>query len=377
MLVLQVLSIELLGNSQTFLGTLATLIVLCIFSNENNFIYQILKKVVENFQNEIKLLQINTDFKNITDSGDYKLLTRVVKDPCEDVQLKNDGVKLISKISNCKLKLQLEYAPVESFGDRQIVDIENSKEQILAPLYTFGFCMMMFVFDEIFRVFTPSVHGLCCSVLAVFIAFSFIFWIFIWGRFISKNYGRKAQDVCREEWMQTETDDIGKKRKWYVTYKGGIIVLLMVTTVLFFFTAYSSHFYYPYTIVISFVLPFLLMGIWKMFVRRSGYSYMFVFKHFLCILVLSILLCWLFFYFFLEEEDGYELFSFSFHWFKASIFVFIFFNGLIFPFLMPYLCYFSIYREARNNVKRSKDKADEMEREIRQDLKEFSRRVKP
>ena len=377
MQVLQVLSIELLGSSQTFLGTLATLIVLCIFSNENNFIYQMLKKVVENFQDEIKLLQINTDFKNITDSSDYKLLTHVVKDPDEDIQLKNEGIKLKSKISNCKLNLQLEYAPVESYGDRQIEDIENSREQILAPLYTFGFCMMMFVFDEIFRVVAPNVHGLCCSALAVFIAFSYIFWTFIWGGFISKNYRRKPQDAYKENRCKEKLVMWAKKWKWHVTYRGGIVVLLVVTIVLFFLTAYLSHVYYPYAIVVSFVLPFLFMGRWKMFVRKNNYSYMFVFKHFLCILFLAILLCWLFFHFFLVEENGYELFSYSLYWFKASIFVFIFFNGLIFPFLMPYLCYSSIYREARNKVRLSKEKAAKMEEEIKRDLEEFSRMVEP
>lgn len=90
----QILSVELLGSSQTFLGTLTTLIILCIFANENNFIYKILDNVVGNFQEEIEKLRVNTNFENVINSSDYKLLTRVVGNEKEDEALKKEGTKL-------------------------------------------------------------------------------------------------------------------------------------------------------------------------------------------------------------------------------------------------------------------------------------------
>ena len=38
-------SVILLGNSQTFVGIIATLVILCIARNTNNFIYEVLSDI--------------------------------------------------------------------------------------------------------------------------------------------------------------------------------------------------------------------------------------------------------------------------------------------------------------------------------------------
>lgn len=49
-------TINLLGGSQTFLGVIATLTILCILKNDGNFITKMLSLVFDRIQEQIKIL---------------------------------------------------------------------------------------------------------------------------------------------------------------------------------------------------------------------------------------------------------------------------------------------------------------------------------
>ena len=52
-----------LGDSQTFLGTIATLTILCVFSEKGsgNFIVSVLEGIKERIEKQIEQLKKNTD----------------------------------------------------------------------------------------------------------------------------------------------------------------------------------------------------------------------------------------------------------------------------------------------------------------------------
>ena len=55
-------SVSLLGGSQTFVGILATLVILCIAQNANNFMFEVLKDIKEeigNYSAPYKKLLVN------------------------------------------------------------------------------------------------------------------------------------------------------------------------------------------------------------------------------------------------------------------------------------------------------------------------------
>lgn len=58
---------EFLGYSQTFIGVLASLLVLCIVLDKSNFIFNILNNIKEQIKNEIAELDRDTGFNNIDD----------------------------------------------------------------------------------------------------------------------------------------------------------------------------------------------------------------------------------------------------------------------------------------------------------------------
>ena len=55
--------VDLLGKSQTLFGVLATIVVLCIFKGNNNFISEILKEIRERLKEKVHSLTVSVDFK--------------------------------------------------------------------------------------------------------------------------------------------------------------------------------------------------------------------------------------------------------------------------------------------------------------------------
>ncbi len=56
---------------------------------------------------------------------------------------------------------------------------------LLAPFYTFLFCVVIFLYDEVLRCrFLISVHDKIISSMAIFICLSYVYWGIVWVNFI-------------------------------------------------------------------------------------------------------------------------------------------------------------------------------------------------
>lgn len=192
---------DFLGSSQTFLGTLATLTILCVLFSESNFIHEILKDIMNGFKDEIKSMRMNTKFEEITDSSEYKSLCLYVNENHQNGSLNAEGIKLLSEITLAKQSIQFKYAPSEDEGQNLMGLIFDSKEQIMAPFYSFGYCIVFFVFDELLRI-TDSLgmQSYLCSSMVVFNVLSFLFWWNIWRKFyiVYRNaYRNNTKDMPR------------------------------------------------------------------------------------------------------------------------------------------------------------------------------------
>lgn len=69
---MEVYSISFLGSSQTFVGILATLIILCIGRNDNNFIYEVLKDIKSQIVEYTKRIKPTISLDSVKESSDYK-----------------------------------------------------------------------------------------------------------------------------------------------------------------------------------------------------------------------------------------------------------------------------------------------------------------
>lgn len=368
---------ELLGDSQTFLGTLATLTILCVLHNESNFIYRILKNVKENFQNEINSLRINTNFENVTKSAEYKLLSLYLNNPVSEPGLKEEGAKLMSKISDAKLLLQIRYATVEDKGDALIEEIYNSEEQVLAPLYSFGYCLIIFVFDELLRVAPVGHNDFLCSTLVVFCLFSIAFWVFIWGKFMEKYL--LVQHGGRQK-MKGKNCTGGKKRiKVLNSYlcKTGFAFGIMVAG-LFLTNIFLPVRFYSYGLAGSMLLPIACIGIVKLFAKgnKKMYTHLFALGHLGGFVLLAVFFCLILFLYMEYAGDGEcWLRPFQVHYFKMAIFAAILLNGLFLPFFMPYICYYEIYQRAQKSVKNSEAEAHDITSGLLAELRLFCEKI--
>ena len=304
---------ELLGSSQTFLGTLATLAILCIFHNDNNFIYKILEAVRTDFQEEINKLRTHIRFENITKTAEYKLLMFFVNDPRSDFNKKQEGTKLLTEIARVQQELQFKYGvPLETEGDTQFERIKTAKEQVIAPLYTFGSCVLIFIFDELLRMPQIKYNDFLCSTLVAFIAISFFYWVWIWKKFMvifcfSGQKDKKSEDM-----------DGGNNTK-------------------------------------------------------QNMSYLSALRDFISIIGISIIICIVLFG--IASLTDFKLPLYQSHLFKISIFSTIILNGFLLPFFMPYICYRSIYIKAQKEVAASQTEIAEQENKLKEQIKSFCEKI--
>lgn len=371
---------ELLGNSQTFLGTLATLSILCVFQDNSNFIFNILERAKELFQKEINSLRINTKFEKITESSDYKLLNRYLSDPNSNPEIRNEGIKLLSAISVAELELQLRYAPVENKGDILFERIHNSEEQILSPLYTFGYCIILFIFDELLRIPAIGHIDFLCSILTVFSLFSFVFWFMIWRKFHLKYMsGNKKSDI--DTFDSPETDNLNSSK----TYFRGFLCKLILSSVLLIAGMYICQSFfptsiYPYILIFLLLIPITYIGTRKLFLKKqfTEYSHIFTIIHLIIFLTFALWLCLIVFLFIQAIGNNYNylwLLPFNIHAFKLFVFIAILLNGLVLPFLMPYISYRFIYLNAQKSVIESQKESNIITEKLLRDLKEFCKNI--
>lgn len=185
-----------LGSSQTFIGTLATLAILCILFNDSNFIYRILGEIKNNFTDDINRLRKEANFDDVIQSPEYKQLNDYIQN--NNDELKDEGVKLMSQLNMLKLNVQMNYAPSEDEGRSFMGIIDSSNEQILSPFFTFIFCVILFLFDEVFIFLNPEYINCLYSTLVFFLLASFIFWGIIWIKYYikyNKAYTEKSKAI--------------------------------------------------------------------------------------------------------------------------------------------------------------------------------------
>lgn len=179
-------SIILLGNSQTFLGVISTLIILCIAKNQNNFMYSILDKIRTEIIKNISIVKPKISFKDIKANSSYKTINLYLK---KGEHL--DGNKAIDNSQQLQADLESEILNYqEKILDwdttyKQYADnVERKTEQENAPLFAFAFSIVVFMLDEFLRCsyFDYKIEALLF--LSYFSILTLLFWTIKWLMFL-------------------------------------------------------------------------------------------------------------------------------------------------------------------------------------------------
>ena len=193
-------SILLLGASQTFVGILATLVILCIARNANNFIFEVLSDIKKEIVNYTRKLKPTISLDFIKDSSDYKsifLFTENEKRKENNKVLYDKCKTAIMQIDILKFVLQVKLTD----WDKSIIDfadaIENKKEQQKGPMFAFAFCIVVFIFDELLRCNEIKYNQELIVVLMLFTIYAVIYWLMKWFFFMFKDDNNQTTKVSK------------------------------------------------------------------------------------------------------------------------------------------------------------------------------------
>lgn len=182
---------SLLHNSQTFVGTIATIVAMCILK-DNNFMITILEQKV----NEMK-----------ADRKSYlKKLEKISEPLLKEInswerieKYDSSNKKYKSRLLECRNKireLHISYNTLLSDHSRMCfipnVQVKDDTILVMASFYTLCFIFITFCFDELLSLCGERNFwsDLLVSSLSSFTFFSYIFWIYLWRRYARDVRGR-------------------------------------------------------------------------------------------------------------------------------------------------------------------------------------------
>lgn len=314
-------SINFLGGSQTFLGTLATIIILFIVIDSNNessnLIQHLLKEVREKVEEQIKSL-VRGPKKKITDGIHYDDINRRLEAGIENKELENEASSLLAEIKSKQDAMLLKKgAPAEYYDKEKTENIVHAKELSFAPLYSFSLCIIVFLYDELLRSYTFKWNDLLLTSLACFISFSFIIWLWMWVRNI---YRVKGVILGNQAWQDKRLCKILHFKDTRPSYMW-LVELMSVT------------------FLISLIVAILINSI-DAFVFNICQPYT------------------------------------SAKYFKIAIFSFLLINGILFPFFVPYMEYHYYLDWAKSKNEEDQNESDNFEQEYTAKLNDIFEKLR-
>lgn len=374
-------TISLLGGSQTFLGIIATLTILCIFHNDGNFITKMLSLVYDRIKKEIGELSKKVKVAQ-SDSTEWKLLMLFLSNDKQD-ELHEEGARVMRDINSRIDEKSIEYMGLEVTNKPFLDHVSTCPEHIMAPFYSFLYCLLVFIYDEVLRSGIPGKDWILSS-LAIFTFFSFVLWTLVWTHFFRSNsvgyqHIQRPKKIC----------DFLKKCSSFVGELGNIgasgvrimvcvFFLLLALGVIGFFTG-LSEWGAKAVLVMALLLPGLFIGFAKYLAKegKPEYTHVVIASHIFIAWVVSMVFAFLIHgtvdYFphlegCLFEYDSLMLLKFF-------ILFFALMNGIIFPFLFPYISYMALYGDVKRKVALAKEDVAKMYEENNQKLKEFCEKI--
>lgn len=357
----------ILGESQTFIGVLTTVVVLCVVTESGNFVFKIFESIIESTEEEIHSIQDKVS-ETIT-----KLLKFWENSDLKELIQKADSFKQISKekkseIITQQMMFELKTSQYSlSFSEKyflpiyaQIDLIKYSKEQTFSPLFIFAYCLVVFLCDELVCWF-GYLKPFMVTFLSIFTCFTFVYLLVIWLKFCKEYRFSDAKD-------QSNTLDNTSTNTEPHKYPFKTAAAISACCITIFFLAalatyplsvrFSSVPIIPWVcriiLFIALVVPIAIVANMHINIRRvqGQYSHRFLLVHFAGLLIDAVLYSLILS--FPQVTPDCVLFSFSENlWLlKSFIIITIIVNGVVFPFFFPYCgnCYVLKYTKQNSQT---------------------------
>lgn len=372
-------SFQYLGSSQTFVGTLATIVLMCILVGSSNFIYSILKAVANQMQKQCNPTDLpsKVSFAALYNNDSYKLLQMSAVETNDlEPDIRNKASQKLLEITMQVSSFQYQYIPPK------LSSKVKSPEHFLSPLYSFAFVLIMFIFDELLRSSHITCNDLLVSTLSAFTLFSFVYWIIMWCNYCARLYNSRY---------------FTKKPKgpiYRISRKINSLGIIMSCLIRCFFLFMCSGFALIITRyatgmmdnlrfglfwTLGIVFPSMVIGL--SLTRTSSNEvnkrYLPTILHVCLLGILSLVISVLVLklsshsehlsYLVLHYTDSFYL--------KLFTILFVLLNGLIFPLFLPFACYKILCVIAQNAPRKAQNEVDKMIKKWIEEIQEISKDI--
>ena len=339
---------DLLGSAQTFVGVLLTLNVLCIFLDRNsNFIFGIISAQNRKF---LRLLaeqqtQLEAEIKKFSSIPEYQSLQRLRHSNRKEIMSEASALHY-----RCAVKI-LNFNVDLTDMDPALTRIENYKEQVLAPVFSLAFGILIFCFDEIGRFILLPAPAYTFGIFLLTILSS-CYWLILWI-----TYQLHSSHSGHEEKQDATIWDHLVKQLGTLD---GSFVKLAISGVIY----YLLLIYLPWDLmndhgvillnILAFLLPIATIGgirIWRSRIKGQ-YSYLHVLGHLIAMTIYTVIMVILFTIFSPVEFKALGVLV-EVKILRAAIVAFLMLNGIIAPFLFPYLRCKSLFEKRQEILKKS------------------------
>ena len=332
----------ILAHYQTFIGVIATLVVLCLFHGNNNFLTGFLKSLRDEILPTISIKaseimeEVNKTI-NANDDGQHSFWSEVAKSAKPEDR--NQLLKAYQEKKMSGIKYFVEnYNSISSKVDEKIKLIIEAREYMFIALYTFFIALLILFLDCLCVNPDRYIMVLIYYIITTSLTLSALIWWHFWRR-ISTSLIESETDVPNAIYSKGKT--------W--------IRVLIKALFLFFFSLLflfidKFHFYsIGYKIiflVVSITISLLFLCFWgRLFSKikhSSSFNRQFISTHFIYITLSSPIVMLIYWaiskvsYF--TNSDSLSILNYS-PIISKIICTFIFFNAVVLPFILPYLKY--------------------------------------
>lgn len=214
---------SVLGDFQTWIGVLASLLVLCIALGNNNLHSQILKGTKKRIRESIgeaeRLMASFTHSLNIPNNPNNKV---------NGISPNRIKMLLLQAERQQRINVALANKPtIEKERVRTLKCIENRLISVTAPFYSLILCLLLFIFDG-FGLLGWLKENVIMTFLSILLTVSMAYWSVMW----TKDY-----QYVRHIINTKPLDILNKRSKQWINILNGMLAI----TIFVFFVALASH----------------------------------------------------------------------------------------------------------------------------------------
>ena len=180
-------SYELLGYSQSFLGVLLTIFLICLFHGKNNLIEMTLKEIIECAIKQQKNFQYTKNDRYVSEQE--RIVYKIV-DYYKDTEHSINYENLLKKYLYNKIKFTKDYAVCNYNITKKLDEYKKyykTEEAICGISYSIYFIITIFCIDGFLKSNFIGYSQYILTELYLFTIYSFVFLSTVWIMFFRKK----------------------------------------------------------------------------------------------------------------------------------------------------------------------------------------------